>query len=135
MTATLVDSNVILDLLTEDAHWFVWSSEALAREADQHRLVINAIVYAEVSVRFSRIEELDDALTGEAFEREAFPFEAAFLAAKAFSAYRERGGAKTGVLPDFLIGAHAAVNNYRLLTRDPTRYRNSFPRLTVIAPC
>jgi predicted nucleic acid-binding protein len=134
MMATLVDSNILLDLMTEDENWFEWSSNALAREADERRLVINAIVYAEISVRFTRIEELEDTLSVDVFHREAIPFEAAFLAAKAFVAYRKRGGARTNVLPDFLIGAHAAVAGYRLLTRDAARYRTAFPRLDVVAP-
>ncbi len=134
MTATLVDSNVLLDIMTEDANWLEWSSSALASEAEQRRLVINAIVYAEVSVRFSRIEDLEETLPTDLFEREAIPFAAAFLAAKAFTAYRKRGGVKSNVLPDFLIGAHAAVAGYRLLTRDPARYRSSYPKLTLIAP-
>jgi predicted nucleic acid-binding protein len=134
MMATLVDSNILLDLMTEDENWFEWSSNALAREADERRLVINAIVYAEISVRFTRIEELEATLAQDIFQREAIPFEAAFLAAKAFVAYRKRGGAKTNVLPDFLIGAHAAVAGYRLLTRDAARYRTAFPALDVLAP-
>jgi predicted nucleic acid-binding protein len=132
--ATLVDSNVILDVVTEDAEWFAWSAEMLAREAERSRLVINPLVYAEVSIGFHRIEELDDAIPPEHFTREALPWEAAFLAARAFVSYRRKGGARAHPLPDFYIGAHAAVAGYTLLTRDARRYRTYFPKLRVIAP-
>ena len=134
MTAVLVDSNVLLDLMTEDPRWLSWSAAALERAADTSRLVINAIVYAEVSVRYSRIEDLEAALPKALFEREAIPYEAGFLASKAFRSYRRRGGPRRSVLPDFFIGAHAAVAGYRLLTRDVARYRTSFPGLPLIAP-
>jgi predicted nucleic acid-binding protein len=132
--ATLVDSNVILDVVTEDAEWFDWSAEMLAREGERSRLVINPLVYAEVSIGFHRIEELDDAIPPEHFTREALPWEAAFLAARAFVTYRRKGGARAHPLPDFYIGAHAAVAGYTLLTRDARRYRTYFPKLRVIAP-
>ena len=132
--AVLVDSNVLLDLMTEDARWFLWSSKALEEAADRTRLVVNAIVYSEVSVRFSRIEELEEALPKEMFDREHLPYEAAFLAGKAFAAYRRRGGERSSTLPDFFIGAHAAVAGYELLTRDGARYRTYFPRLALITP-
>ena len=134
MTAVLVDSNVLLDVLTEDPHWFGWSSGALAEVADAFRLVINPVIYAEVSVRFSRIEELQAALPEAMFAREPIPYAAAFLAGKAFLAYRRRRGARRSPLPDFFIGAHAAVMGYRLLTRDRARYRTYFPKLALIAP-
>jgi predicted nucleic acid-binding protein len=130
----LIDSNVLLDLMTEDSEWYAWSAAALARAADNSRVVINAVIYAEVSVRYSRIEDLEDALPKEMIEREAIPYEAGFLAGKAFLAYRRRGGDKRSPLPDFLIGAHAAVAGYRLMTRDVARYRTYFPRLELIAP-
>ena len=133
MTAILVDSNVLLDVMTEDARWFSWSAEALEQAADQFRLVINPVVYAEVSIRYSRIEDLEIALPKTMFDREAIPYEAAFLSGKCFLAYRRRGGAKRSPLPDFFIGAHAAVAGYRLLTRDAARYRTYFPKLTLIA--
>lgn len=107
---------------------------ALERCADSGRLVINPIIYAEVSIGFSRIEDLDAALPGDYFTREALPWEAAFLAGKAFANYRRRRGARVHPLPDFYIGAHAAVQGYALLTRDPRRYQTYFPRLTLIAP-
>lgn len=134
MTAVLVDANVLLDVMTEDAQWFGWSSAAMERAADRHRLVINPIIYAEVTIRYTRIEDLDAALPKTVFDREPVPYEAAFLAGKAFMAYRRRGGAKRSPLPDFLIGAHAAVAGYHLMTRDATRYRTYFPKLPLIAP-
>lgn len=134
MTATLVDSNVLLDLMTEDAQWSAWSADTLAEVADRSRLVVNPMIYAEVSVRYSRIEDLEDALPPSFFTREAIPYEAAFLAGKCFLDYRRRGGSRTSPLPDFFIGAHAAVAGYALLTRDATRYRTYFPRLELIAP-
>lgn len=134
MAGVLVDSNVLLDVLTEDPRWFNWSSETLAREAEQGLLVINPIIYAEVSVGFERIEELEDALPPTMFQRAALPWEAGFLAGKCFRTYRRRAGARRSPLPDFYIGAHAAVSGMALLTRDPARYRTYFPRLEVIAP-
>lgn len=133
MTAVLVDSNVILDVLTRDKVWEPWSSEALCEAADNHRLVINAIVYAEVSVRFSRIEDIDTALP-PILEREQIPYQAAFLAGKVYSLYRRQCGQRPAPLPDFFIGAHAAVSGYQLLTRDISRYRTYFPSLPLIAP-
>lgn len=134
MADVLVDSNVLLDLMTEDKRWFSWSAEAVETAADDARLLINPIIYAEISVRFSRIEDLEAAVPKTMLDREAVPYEAAFLAGKAFLAHYRRGGAKRSPLPDFFIGAHAAVAGYRLLTRDPARYRSYFPRLSLIAP-
>lgn len=134
MTPVLVDSNVLLDVATDDPKWGAWSSATLARTADEAVLVINALVYAEVSIGFAAIEALEDALPPELFRREDLPYEAAFLAGKAFLSYRRRGGTKRSPLPDFYIGAHAAVSGYRLLTRDATRYRTYFPKLGLIAP-
>lgn len=134
MPAILVDSNILLDLMTEDAQWFPWAAEAVRRAADRSRLVINAIVYAEVSVRYSRIEDLEAALPTAMLDREPIPYEAAFLAGKAFLRYRQRGGTKQSPLPDFIIGAHAAVAGYQLMTRDARRYRTYFPALSLIAP-
>lgn len=134
MTAVLVDSNVILDLLTRDPMWFEWSRRALIDAGDTSRLVINAVIYAEVSIRYSSIEALDDDLPTESFSREPIPFAAGFLAGKCHMAYRSRGGRRTSTLPDFLIGAHARIAGYRLLTRDPQRFRTYFSGLEVIAP-
>ena len=129
-----MDSNVLLDVLSEDPQWFDWSSNALAQSAESAPLVINPIIYAEVSIRFARIEELDEALPTELFRREPLPWAAGFLAGKCFQAYRQRGGAKRSSLPDFFIGAHAAINELTLLTRDAARYRTYFPRLNILAP-
>ena len=134
MVPVLIDSNVLLDLMTVDSEWYARSAAALARAADNSRVVINAVIYAEVSVRYSRIEDVEDALPKALIDREAIPYEAGFLAGKAFLAYRRRGGDKRSPLPGFLIGAHAAVAGYRLLTRDVARYRTYFPRLELIAP-
>jgi len=131
---TLVDSNVILDVVTEDSEWLQWSSAVLAREAERSRLVINPLVYAEVSLAFDRIEELDAAIPTDFVTREPLPWDAAFLAARAFLRYRRKGGTRTHPLPDFYVGAHAAVAGYTLLTRDARRYRTYFPKLRLIAP-
>jgi predicted nucleic acid-binding protein len=134
MAAVLVDSNVLLDLMTEDVQWFAWSSATIAEAAEHSRLIINPIVYAEISVRFSTIEAVNAAIPTTLFDREPIPYEAAFLAGKAFSIYRKRGGKNRSTLPDFFIGAHASVAGYSLLTRDAARYRTYFPRLALIAP-
>ncbi len=134
MTAVMIDSNVLLDILAKDPRWYSWSAAAVESVADRFRLVINAVIYSEVSVHYSRIEDLDDALPKSMFEREPIPYEAAFLAGKSSLVYRRRGGTKRSPLPDFFIGAHAAVAGYRLLTRDAVRYRTYFPKLSLIAP-
>ena len=134
MTPVMVDSNVILDVLIEDPVWESWSRENLASAAVESMLVINPIVYAEVSVGLETIEELDYALPPGYFRREDLPWEAAFLAGKSYLEYRRRGGVKRSPLPDFFIGAHAAIRGYRLLTRDSRRYKTYFPKLRLIAP-
>jgi predicted nucleic acid-binding protein len=134
MTATLVDSNVILDVVTEDADWFDWSAAALARQADEGRLVVNPIVYAEVAARFERIEDLEAALPGDYYARQDLPWEAAFLAGRSFVRYRRRGGQRRSPMPDFYIGAHAVITGMTLLTRDARRYRTYFPKLRIVAP-
>jgi predicted nucleic acid-binding protein len=133
MTSTIVDSSVLLDVLTEDPAWLSWSAQALADAAETSRLVINVVIFAEVSMRFSRLEDLNIALP-PVIEREEVPDEAAFLAGKVHGAYRKRGGVKFSPLPDFFIGAHAAVAGYRLLTRDPIRVRTNFPQVKLITP-
>jgi len=130
----LVDSNVLLDVARSDPTWGEWSSNALARAADESVLIINPIVFAEVSVGYDRVEDLEDALPAGLYRRDPLPYEAAFLAGRSFLAYRRRGGRRVTPLPDFYIGAHAAVAGHQLLTRDPRRYRTYFPRLTIIAP-
>jgi predicted nucleic acid-binding protein len=134
MSPVLVDSSVLLDVLTDDPRWAPWSSNALARCTDESELVINPIIYAEVSLSFERIEEMEAALPVGFLRREDLPWEAAFLAGRAFVAYRRRGGARAAPLPDFYIGAHAAVRDYRLLTRDPDRVRTYFPTVQLISP-
>ena len=131
---TLVDTNVLLDVITEDPEWADWSSEALTRLGDESTLAINPIIYAEVSIHLRTIEEMDDVVPDRHFRRLDLPYEAAFLAGKAFLAYRRRGGVKTMPLADFYIGAHAAVSEMRLLTRDARRYRTYFPTVSLIAP-
>ena len=134
MTAVIVDSNVVLDVITGDATWASWSSTAIARIADEAPLIINPLVYAEVSIRFETVEDLESALPLRLFRREDLPFAAGFLAGKAYYRYRERGGKRRSLLPDLLIGAHAAIAGYRVLTRDPKRYRAYFPTLDLISP-
>jgi predicted nucleic acid-binding protein len=130
----MVDSNVILDIVTEDREWFSWSSGTLAHYAETCILVINPIIYAEVSVGFKRIEDLEGVLSRQHFRRDQIPWEAAFLAGKCFLNYRRKGGDKRSPLPDFFIGAHAAVSHMPLLTRDISRYETYFPKLKLIAP-
>ena len=134
MTPVLVDSNVLLDIATDDPIWSGWSGATLGRLGDEAVLVINALIYAEVSIGFPTIEALEAALPTELFRREQLPYEAAFLAGKCFLEYRRGGGTKRSPLPDFYIGAHAAVAGYRLVTRDAARYRTYFPRLELVAP-
>jgi hypothetical protein len=134
MKAVVVDSNVILDAIFESPPWSAWSTERLAELSRRTRLVINAIIFAEVSISFPLIEDAEAAMAVAYLEREDISYDAAFLAGKAFLSYRRRGGERRSPLPDFFIGAHAAVAGYALLTRDASRYRTYFPRLTIIAP-
>lgn len=129
---TLVDANVLLDVITQDRTWRTWSENALREAAERSTLAINPIVFAEVSTKFDRIEDADAALID--FARDALPYEAGFLAGKAFLAYRRRGGARRSPMPDFYVGAHALIGGMKLLTRDASRYRTYFPSLTIIAP-
>ena len=131
---TLVDSNVILDVVTDDAAWSARSRRALERAADEGGLAINPIVYAEVSVGYDRIEDLDAALPPETFARLPLPWAAGFLAGECFVRYRRAGGTRRSPLPDLYIGAHAAIEGLTLLTRDARRYRTYLPRLSVITP-
>ena len=130
----LVDSNVLIDILQQDEHWFQWSSRQLAPLIDARCLALNPIVYAEVSIGYASIEAFEDAIADFGFERQTLPWEAAFLAGKAFERYRRRSGVKRSPLPDFYIGAHAALAGMQLLTRDPRRYHEYFPKLKLIAP-
>lgn len=131
----LVDSNVLLDIATNDPTWFEWSSQAMRSAASEAPLVINPLVYAEVCAAYERIEDVDVLLPTTLLRRDPLPYAAGFLAAKAFVKYRRRGGARSAPLPDFYIGAHAAVAGYSILTRDAARYRTYFPTVRVIAPC
>ncbi len=133
-SATLVDSCVLLDIALDDVKWAEWSASRLAEAADTGSLVINPIIYAEVSAGYATIEETDDFLPPPDFRREQLPYTAGFLAGKAFVRYRRAGGTKKSPLPDFYIGAHAAVSGYRLLTRDANRYATYFPKVKLIAP-
>ena len=129
-----MDSNVLLYITSGDPHWGRWSAEALDECAEHSELFINPIIYAEVSIRISTIEALDIALPRTEYLREALPWEAGFLAGKCFLAYRQRGGTRQSLLPDFYIGAHAAIGNLALLTRDASRYRTYFPKLEILSP-
>ncbi len=130
----LVDSNVLLDIVTNDPRWFDWSSSQLEACANQYTLNINPIIYAEVSVGFEAIETLEEVISSSFLQRLPLPWEAAFLAGKCFMRYRKSGGSKRSTLPDFFIGAHAAVTKMQLLTRDAARYRTYFPSVKLIAP-
>ena len=134
MVVTLVDTNVLFDFLSEDTDWFDWSAATITAAAERGHVAINPIILAEVSVRYDRIEDVEEALPREYLLRAPLPWDAAFLAAKCFERYRRRGGARTAPLPDFFIGAHAAVEGMTLRTRDPRRYRTYFPKLALVAP-
>lgn len=131
---TLVDANVLLDLVTDDPHWAEWSIAQLEAASLRGPLLINDIIYAEISVRYSRIEEVEGFIEEAGLEIAPMPRPALFLAGKVFTQYRRSGGSRTGVLPNFFIGAHAAVRELPLLTRDIGRYRTYFPSLTLITP-
>ena len=132
MGRVLVDSCVLLDVIKQDPAWAAWSEKAIEKAAEHHELVINPFIYAEVSMHFARIEDLDESLS--LYEHAPLPYEAGFLAGKAFLLYRQRGGRKRAPLPDFYIGAHAAIEGMTLLTRDAARFRTYFPKLHVVAP-
>jgi predicted nucleic acid-binding protein len=130
----LIDTNVLLDVVTNDPVWADWSQRQLEKHALQTRLVANPVVYAELSIGFQRIDEVEAILEETSVEIEEIPRRALFLAGEAFQSYRARGGTKTGVLSDFFLGAHAVVEGIGLLTRDPRRYRTYFPTITLITP-
>jgi predicted nucleic acid-binding protein len=130
----LVDTNVLLDVATNDPNWSDWSGRAVTECAEHATLLINPIIYAEVSTGYTTIEALDDALPTTLYQRENLPWEAGFLAGKCFVLYRRRGGLRNSPLPDFYIGAHAAIGNLALLTRDVARYRSYFPTIEVLSP-
>ena len=130
----LVDTNVLVDVLQNDPQWADWSIAQLRAQAKLHALAINPVIYAEMSLSFSTLEALDDVVLTMALELREIPRPALFLAARAYALYRRRGGSKGQVLPDFFIGAHAAVEGWPLLTRDAGRFKTYFPTLDVIAP-
>jgi predicted nucleic acid-binding protein len=132
--ATLIDSNVLLDVLQEDEEWIDWSASAVARAAERGPVVVNPIIYAEVAAGYDTIEALDAALPSAYYGREPLPWAAGFLVSRVYLSYRRRGGSRATPLPFFYIGAHAAVAGHTLLTRDPRRYRTYFPTLRIIAP-
>lgn len=129
----IVDSNIILDIVTKDPDWYDWSASQLETLAEDHKLLINDIIYSEISIGFEYIEELED-IFADNFIIQPIPKEALFLAGKIFIKYKNAGGTKTSTLPDFFIGSHAAILNIPLLTRDKKRYKNYFPKLEIIAP-
>lgn len=131
---TLVDTNVFVDLWTDDPKWGRWSAEALARAAEAGPLAVNPIIYAELSIGFETADDLDRALSGAGVRRLPLPYGAAWLAARAFAKYRKRGGSRPRPLPDFFVGAHARAEGLTLLTRDPRRIRTYFPEVDLIAP-
>ena len=132
--ATLVDSCVLLDVITGDEQWADWSAEQIAVAMDTGRVVINPLIYAEVSVGYETVEELDELLPSRDYEREPLPYPAGFAAGKAFLRSRRGGGDKRSPMPDFYIGAHAAIAGYQLLTRDVRRYRTYFPTIDIVGP-
>lgn len=131
---TLIDTNILLDLTAPDAEWGTWSQRMLETSALHGALMINDVVFAELSIGYDRIEDCEEFLDSISVRRAPMLDGALFLAGKAFRAYRLRGGLRTGVLPDFFIGAHAAVAGLPLITRDPRRYRSYFPTLRLITP-
>jgi len=131
---TLIDTNVLLDVVTDDPNWADWSIEQLEAAALRGPLLINDVVYAELAVRYERIERLEAFLAEAGLDMAAMPRSALFLAGKVFQKYRKAGGSRAGVLPDFFIGAHAAVDQLDLLTRDTARYRTYFPTVKLITP-
>jgi predicted nucleic acid-binding protein len=130
----IVDTNVLLDVLQDDSTWSTWSLQALESAGAQDALAINPIIYAELSIAFARIEELEQVLDDGTLTVEPIPREALFLAGKAFLRYRKQQGTKTNVLPDFFVGAHAAVTGSPILTRDIERYRTYFPTVRLLTP-
>ncbi|WP_395516989.1 type II toxin-antitoxin system VapC family toxin [Pseudorhizobium flavum] len=132
--AVLVDTNILVDIAVRDPIWLEWSRGALAKLAGRVPLIINPIIYAEFSVRYRDMNEVEALLPAEEFRREGLPWAAAFAAGAAFGAYRQAGGARERVLPDFLIGAHALIRGYSIVTRDPKGYRRYFPDVRLITP-
>lgn len=134
MIEIMVDSNILIDIFSKDPVWFKWSSDTIEQYAEQSRFIINQIIYGEISISFKRIEELEESLPPSYFVRDSIPWEASFLAAKVFYQYKKNGGKKNLILPDFLIGAHAAVRGVPLITRDISNYKTYYPDLKIISP-
>ncbi|MBX3289213.1 MAG: type II toxin-antitoxin system VapC family toxin [Acidobacteria bacterium] len=134
MKDTLVDSSVLFDILLKDEMWYEWSATALESVAEESALIVNPIIFAEISASFLKLEDLEKVLPLDLYKREPLPYNAAFLAGRAFVKYKRRGGSKTSPMPDFYIGAHAEVANLRVLTRDPRRFRMYFPKVELITP-
>ena len=134
MTATLVDSNVLLDIVNADSVWFAWSAAALRDCGRSGDLILNAVIYGEVSAAFDRIEDVDAFLEEKYYRREDVPWAAAFVAGQVYRQYRRRGGVRSAPLPDFYIGAHAALCGYRLLSRDRDYFKTYFPALHIVSP-
>jgi predicted nucleic acid-binding protein len=134
MNRVLIDSNIMLDIFLNDPQWADWSETVLNQYGDSHILCINPIIYSEVSIGFEGIEALEAALTAADFQMLDLPKEALFLAGKAFVQYRRQKGTKFSTLPDFFIGAHAAVLQIALITRDVSRYKTYFPTVNLISP-
>jgi hypothetical protein len=134
LSGTLVDSNVLIDVVGESEEWFDWSAAMLSEAAERGIVAINPIILAEVSTRLPSVEAIEEALPSDYFVRLQLPWDAAFLAARCYVEYRRRGGTKRSPLPDFYIGAHAAISGMTLLTRDAQRYRQYFPKLKIVAP-
>ena len=134
MASVLVDSNVILDVVEDDPQWCEWSLDVLDQYSETHQLIINPVIYAEVSISFERIEEFEEVLSSGGLKMAPIPKEALFLAGKVFIRYRRKQGVKTTPLPDFFIGAHAAVADVALLTRDKKRFKHYFPSVKLVSP-
>lgn len=132
--ATLIDTNVLIDIAVRDPVWLKWSRGRVEAARRAGAVVINQVICAEFSLRYEAMEDVERALPEDEFRREGLPFEAAFAASRAFGLYRRRGGSRDRVMPDFLIGAHAAVRGYAIVTRDLATYRNYFPGVDIISP-
>jgi predicted nucleic acid-binding protein len=130
----LIDSNVLLDLLSPGSEWYTWSAAAVEEVIENAGAAIDPIIYAETSLRFATQDEFEEVFPSSTYTRLSLPYSAAFIAAKAHFAYRRQGGARTSTLPDFLIGAHAVVSNHKILTRDPRRFRRYFSSVELICP-
>ncbi len=134
MTGILVDSNIILDIVEDDPVWADWSESHLELLADRLPIYINSIIYSEVSIGFETIEEVETVMNGMGIKMLQIPKEALFLAGKVFLSYKARKGTKKSILPDFFIGAHAAIDKLQILTRDVSRYQSYFPTVKLISP-